>query len=369
MLCTGEKPKMAELKTLAKSDPQFKNYLMGTFSETERALPVQSLNVSTENEVVTFSIVPVASIEQPSFVKMWAQILKLKNVVLLIFPLFLLVVKNVVDNVDFDVFLAAMSGLGALFLFLAMNLRNDSRDHVSGLDRIHPQSGSRAIQNGWITAAQAQRLSFVFAVLGLCFGAPAIVVSPQILVCIAIALAIAYFGLRNYGMGLKYRWSTELSVFILLGPLLTISYQLAIGARFDIETLILGIISGWFSVFIVHLRNFEAIMANDRAGFGNSVGFLGFEKSKGFLIGWWITLMLFTDLYHWVYAARAWAVGFILVTLGLSWLLWKNLKIVKSPVSSNFSPALGRVQQIAMLLLSVWILESMTYLLVIEIAS
>jgi hypothetical protein len=33
MLCTGEKPKMAELKTLAKSDPQFKNYLMGTFSE------------------------------------------------------------------------------------------------------------------------------------------------------------------------------------------------------------------------------------------------------------------------------------------------------------------------------------------------
>ncbi len=342
---------------------------MGNFSTSVRALPVQSLNVSTESEVVTFKLVPVSQIERPPFFKMWAQTLKLKNIILLVFPLVLLVVKNLIDSVEFDSALATSSTLGGILLFLAMNLRNDCRDHLSGLDRIHPQSGSRAIQNGWITAFQAQRLSGVFAILGLAFGLPAIVVFPKLLIFIFIALVIGLLGLRNYGMGLKYRWWTELSVFILLGPLLTVSYQLGIGAPFDLETLILGVISGWFAVFIVHLKNFEAIMANNQAGFGNSVSFLGFERGKSLLMLWWLALVVLTDLYHWIYAALSWTAGFLVVTAALSFLLWRNLQMVKSPVASNFGPTLQRAQQIAMILLSVWILESMTYLLVIEIAS
>lgn len=360
---------MGELKTIAKSDPAFSSYLLGTFSKDDRAISVKSLNVATAAETVTFEIIPLAEIKAPFFLRKWALTLKIKNYFLLYFPMFLIISKNLMDNVPFDPRLALWSLLAATFLFAAMNLRNDFRDHLSGLDRIHPDSGSRAIQKGWITAHQAKNLSTAFAVLGIACALPAVIGLPELLLVIGVIALLAIFGLSVYPHGLKYRLWTEGFAFLLLGPLLTVGFQMAIGAPFDLESVFLGIITGWLAVYIVHLKNFEAIMVNNQAGFTNSVGIMGFEKGKRLMAVWWISLLVLIDVYHWIYNSLFWTVSFIVISLALSWALLKYLRTLTSPVASTFKIALDRCRQLGIFMIYLWILENISYLLVIELAS
>jgi len=85
---------MSELLTLSKSDPRFHSYIEGTFSKEYRALPIQSLNVNTEAEQVTFRIFPMKEVEQPLWGLHWLQVLKVRNLLLVAFPIFLIFEKN-----------------------------------------------------------------------------------------------------------------------------------------------------------------------------------------------------------------------------------------------------------------------------------
>ena len=359
---------MPVLKTLSQSDPEFKKYLLGSFSKIERALPLQSLNVSTDSETVTFKIVPISQIQVPPFFKKWTQILKIKSFILFAFPILLLLFKDYLDQANFDLQLGLFSAFGAAFLFAAINLRNDYRDHLSGLDRVHPESGSRAIQNGWLTALQIKKLSVLFAGLGVLLALPSLFNFPQLFFLVAVVTIIAGIGMSNYRMGLKYRWWTEVAAFLLLGPLLTIGYQLSIGVALDQEVVGIGLISGWLAVYFVHLKNFEAIMVNDQAGFSNSIHVLGFEKSKILIFIWWIVFIFAVDVYHWIYSARNWTYSFVFITLGMSWILRKKMQTMKSPVSSNFQTTLRQLRKLAVILLCIWSIEILSYLLVIELA-
>ena len=358
---------MAELKTLAKSDPDFDKYLLGVFSNTQRAIPIRSLNVSTNSETVTFKILPVGEITSPPFFIRWAQVLKIKNFVLLAFPIFVLLVKNKLDQNAINPIFALMNILGCMCVLSAMNLRNDYRDHLSGLDRVHPDSGSRAIQLGWLTAAQAKKYSSIFAITGALFGVPALIAYPSLMFILALTLILIGLAEGSYGSGLKYRWWTEFLVFLLFGPVFTTGFQMGIGGAPDFETSFLGIISGWLAVFVIHIRNFEAIMVNDQAGFSNSVQSLGFESSKKFLLIWWGILVLLMNIYHWFFAHDSWLVGFVFVSIFISWMMWKIIKSIHSPVSSNFRPALDRSYRLTLVMISIWFLENSSYLIWKEI--
>ncbi len=356
-----------ELKTLSKSDPEFKKYLLGDFSKVHRAIPIQSLNVATETETVTFKIVPVQEIVPPPFFQKWAQILKLKNFVLLAFPIFVLLVKNELDQVAVNANLALLNVFGCVSLLAAMNLRNDYRDHLSGLDRVHPESGSRAIQLGWLTALETKTKSTLFVILGAFFGLPALIAHPQLSFVLAVTFILVGLMEASYRSGLKYRWWTEVLVFFLFGPIFTWGFQMGIGIELDFESIFVGIISGWLSVFVIHIRNFEAIMVNDQAGFFNSVSSLGFERSKTLLWFWWFVLIFGMDLFHWYFAHDAWLVSFVFITLGLSLMMLKIIHSIKSPVASNFRPALDRAYRLTLILISLWVVENLSYLLMKEI--
>src|SRR5216683_2002056 len=57
--------------TLTKNDPDFDSYLLGTFSQTERALPVETYHPQTARERVTFRLVPVEKVGAPSWWKIY----------------------------------------------------------------------------------------------------------------------------------------------------------------------------------------------------------------------------------------------------------------------------------------------------------
>lgn len=360
---------MKELLTVSRGDPKFESYLLGTFSQTERALPVQSLNVGSDSETVTFELVPLAEIIKPPFLKFWAQIVKLNSVLLVLLPVFLILIKTALDEIDYDAELAICGTLAALFFHVSVNLRNDFRDHMLGIDRIHPRSGSRAIQLGWITAAQAKKWSWYLFGFGVFFGLPSLFKFPELLFLLGIVMLLMMIGVNSFKAGLKFRSWTELAAFLLFGPLLTLGFQISIGAGIDLEAPILGILTGGYAVLLLHLKNIEMIMVNDRAKFENTMTRLGIDGSRRFLFLFWLTWGLLLSLYHFVYGQILWF-GIFLICVGiLSFKFWKISENLKTPVGSLFQKSLLDLRRLVDITVILWVVSMLIYLLSHEFQS
>lgn len=357
---------MSELITLRKGDPKFEKYLLGTFSRSHLALPVTSLNVNSETEQITFEILPKTDIRKPLFFSYWLQVLKVKNFILVMFPLFLILIKNLLDQTATDTKVGALSFLGALCLHTAANLRNDYMDHMRGLDRVHPTSGSRAIQRGWIRAITVRRLAYVFLGAGIVFGMPAIIKYREIQMLVAAVAILGILGLGSYKVGLRYRRWSELTVFLVLGVLLTCGFQISLGGGFDFESLAIGVVTGWFAVFYLHLKNFDQLMVNSQAKFNNTVSWLGFEKSKKLLFFWWMIFLILFNGYHFVYASNYWAWIIGVGSCFSSLAFMTSLGSLHSPVGSGMRQLLRQGRYLVLFNLCLWLLENLWYLWMLE---
>lgn len=350
---------MSELITLSKKDPRFRAYIEGTFSDEMRALPIQSLNVNTDAEQVTFRLFPREALT-PSFWGLhWLQVLKVRNFLLVAFPIFLVFIKNGMQQTLKDPVTGLLSALGALSLMAAANLRNDYRDHLSGLDRLHPSSGSKAIQKGWVTAAQVRRWSVVYLVLGVLLGLRSVWLYPAIVFWVGVSALLGILGLTSFEMGLKYRRWSEWTVFLLLGPMLTTGIQFSMGHGFDWESLALGVLTGWIFVFYLHLKNFEQLMVNNQAQFENTMTWLGFEKGKRWLLFWWLLFVILFLSYQFFYHPPFWWGIFLAACLLVSLPLVKILKRLKSPLGSSMKTLMVIGQQALLFLMGLWMVESL----------
>lgn len=348
---------MSELITLSRKDPKYLEYLKGTFSETIRAIPIQSLNVNSNSELVTFQLIDKTKIEPPFLGLHWLQVLKIKNLLMVAFPIYLVFVFNFSSNLEFDFVTGVCSAVGCLLLMIAVNLQNDYLDHLSGLDRLHPRSQNHVIQKGWVTAAQMQRWSFIYMVLGALCGVRAIYLYPMVTINLAVVALFGVFGLTSYKMGLRYRRWSEVTVVALLGPLLTLGIHFSMGGSWNLEVATLGIYTGWLSLFYLHLKNFEQLMVNEKANFENSITYLGFEKSKILLKFFWLVMVLgllyfYLDrmdmTFFWIQALTA---------LFYTWKFFKALNRLESPVGSQISHAVLMAQQGVFVLMSLWSID------------
>lgn len=353
---------MSELLTLSKNHPDFNKFLDGSFSDQQRALPIQSLNVNTELEQVTFRIVDVKDIKKPFLILRWAQIIKARNFLLVALPIFIVLMKNMMDETVMEPVVAASSALGVFLLHAAVNLRNDYIDHMSGLDRIHPHAGSRAIQRGWLPAFKIKRLSHLCLFFGALFGLPAVYYFQEVLILLAILVALGLVGLFSFKMGLKYRQWSELFSFLLLGPFLTVGFQIACGAGFDYESLFIGCVTGWYAVFYLHLKNFEHLMVNSQARFFSSVAHLGFEKSKILLFVWWVIFLILFNVYHFEYSSGYWAWMGLMVSVLSSFVFLSSLISLESLIGSAMTRLIFQARYMSLFVLTFWSLENLWYL-------
>jgi 1,4-dihydroxy-2-naphthoate octaprenyltransferase len=351
---------MSELITVSKKDPSFISYIEGTFSKELRALPIQSLNVNTEAEQVTFRIFPVREVIPPFLGLHWLQILKVRYLLLVAFPIFLIFVKNWVAGTLNDPITGGLSTLGALCMMTAVNLRNDYLDHLSGLDRLHPQSGSHAIQKGWVTAAQVRTWSYVYLGLGILFGLPSVFLYPKIILLVVVFSLLGILGMSSYQAGLKYRLWSEWAVFLLLGPLLALGIQFSIGQDFDWQTIWIGCLTGFISVFYLHLKNFQQLMVNEQAEFQNTMTWLGFERGKLWLMG---SLLLFLCGFL-IYQSQVtdsviWISLYSVACLAVLVIFFRSVQSLKSPLGSQMKKMVLRGHSSLLFLMSLWILQSL----------
>ena len=350
---------MRQFLTLANGSPDFRAYIDGSFSKTQRALPVESLNVKTQGKQVTFQILDLKDIEKPFWAFHWLQILKARNLLLVVFPIFLVYVQSQLNLSLYDPVTFGTSALGALCLMVAANLRNDYQDHISGLDRIYMHSGSRAIQNGWVTAKQMRNWSYVYLIFGVLAACRALLIYPSTLMIAGLVLLLGIFGMSSFSSGLKHRLWSEWMIFLMLGPLLTIGMQISSGGQLTIETLLLGTAAGWLSVFFLHLKNFEQLMIIDKAHFANTIWWLGFERAKIYLMAWASTLVAGILIYQSLYQSLSWLFIWTAPLIALLFPYTLKLYRLQSPLGSGLKKATKLGRSLSLMIIALFVLQSL----------
>ncbi|MFS4458436.1 prenyltransferase [Bdellovibrio sp. HCB2-146] len=353
---------MSQFVTLSKNSPEFESYLLGTFADDKRALPVQTLNVNSSSETVTFKVLNCNELAPPAWALVALQTLRIRSFLLILVPLFLILTKNLSDETMRDPQAAILATIGVVFAFLAMNLRNDFMDHMKGVDRVFEKSGSRAIQNGWVRAITVKKLSSMFLVLAALTSLPLIYTYPDLGIVIGIAALVGMWAQFKKQNSFKYQRGGEISLFLMSGPLLTVGYQLAMGAPFDMESFWIGCVYGWLVLFVVHLKNFSNILPSSQAGFSNTVNWLGFDKSRRMLALWWGLFIGFNVIYHFNFAGFYW--GFYL-SLGLALIsvhFVGKLKAISSPAGSEMRDIFRRGYALYLLAVGLWTFECLWYL-------
>ncbi len=269
-------------KTISRQDPEFMTYLDGRFSESHRALPVKSLNVDTAKEEVTFSIVPISEIQHPGWwtVAFWSS--RPASWCLSLGPVLTCCLFASSLNFQLDSRLALSALAGIIFFHSGINFLDDYFDHCKGRDRVNVRGGSRVIQNGYVRARSMRNAGFGFVGLAILLGLPVVLASPSQIWLIALTTLAAGLGLSWERLNLKRRGLSEVTTFLIAGPLLTSGFSWAASGSWSADFFWLGIPFGFAAVLYYHLKNLENIMVDSQAGIRTLAVRLGFDRAKKF---------------------------------------------------------------------------------------
>ena len=352
------------LITLKKTDADFQSYLMGTFSDLDVALPIKSLNLGTQNETVTFEIIPTNEVQRPNYFIYWLHLIKYKSYLYFFLPLFFVLTKNFVDDSIKAPLSLLFAVVGGLLIYAGFNIRQDVNDHVSGFDRIFPSHSAKPIHKGWISAAEASFLSWFLVGIGIGICIPSFIFQKE-LIRVALVLGIIFIAARfAHRNSFKTKELGEIALFLLAGPGISSAFQVALGGGVDTEILGFGLLWGWAVLFIVHLNNFVYLMDSEKFGLENAMIKYGFDRSKKFLIVWWLGFIFLWILYHYFYGATymTWFTSSLLMFWSVPTLI--KFAEIQSPLGSDLFEARNKGKRNFYLMVMLFCFEQMLYVVV-----
>lgn len=268
----------SEYITLTRDDPDFEKYLLGTFSRTERALPVETYHAQTYRERVTFRIVPRDQLETPSWPIVYFWSCRPELWVLTLGPAVAGWLAHRHDLGSWERWPSWFALIGVFFLHTAAFLYNDVQDHLRGADRLNRRRGSQVIQKGWSSAAEMKRWSFVNFGLAVLFGLPAFWDAPLPLAGVCLGAALALFVLMR-GIGTRYGLC-DLALIALFGPLLTTGVALASFGETSPNDALLGLAFGATALWVFQVRQFENLFRSKPDAFRTFLGRLDFDRAR-----------------------------------------------------------------------------------------
>lgn len=346
-------------KTFKKSDSEFKTHLMGSFSNTEIALPVKTLNVGTVDETVTFEIVKSSDIQRPYYFIYLVHLIKLHSYLLILVPLFFVAAKNYLDDRFFDPISFLMAIVSMLFLYAGLNLRSDLNDHISGYDRVLQSASPKPLLKGWIRGSEISYLSWILIGIAAVLSIPVFIFQQEEIRVVLVAVCLFIMGQFFKKNSFKNQRFGEVILFLLIGPGLCSAYQVSLGAGVDTEILAFGVLWGTAILFLVHLNNFSHLLSSSQAGIQNTMNKMGFDTSKIFLILWLVFMNILWIAFHALYAGTFWT-----WFTGITLVFWSvptaiQLSSISSPVGSDLSQAKKIGHKNFQLMIALLMLEQM----------
>ncbi len=324
-----------ELRTVSKSDPDFRALLRGTFSRELVALPMRSLNVNTSSEVVTFQLVPLQEVERPKSLPLILSLLRIETLAFSLGPVLVALIAAFRMGYSVQLETSIFAVLSILFFHLSLNLFNDYFDHLKGQDRLNPRGGSRVIQKGWVRAYLVERWAFGFLLVAANLALP--IFFEHKLLSVLVSLGVLFLGIEysSERLGLKYRGWSEVIVFILTGPVLSAGIVWAVTGQWSWPIALVGTLLGLSSGLHYNLIHFANIMIDAQAGLKTLAVRLGFDKAKSLYL-FFTGVMLLSLVAIGLVLNMAWPYWAVVLCEGsLLMLLAKKIWEIASPLSSE----------------------------------
>jgi 1,4-dihydroxy-2-naphthoate octaprenyltransferase len=265
--------------TVTPEDPDYRQYLLGSFSKTLRALPVESFRQHSRRERVTFRIVSVQDIEKPHWLKIYWRACRPELLGLTLGPFF--VTGSLMANLNHQspLFSWWVAALGLFFLHVSSFLFNDFRDHMRGVDFANRRRGSQVIQKGWASAREVRGWAYVNAALALMCGIPALIAAPMLALFVASG-AVLVLLLSGATSRLARFAIPDMMVFAGLGPLLTMASAMAYSEKAPRSVFLIGLALGSLAVLTLQVRQLENLFRAGRDSFRTFIGAFDFDRAR-----------------------------------------------------------------------------------------
>lgn len=276
--------------TLSTGDSRLPGLLGGSVAnEPElRPLLLPLLNTARSREVVgdewVFELVPLEQIQKPSWLMVWIRALRPDTLVLSVGPILATLgwLAFGASDVALSFSHVILTIVGILALHASVNLFNDYHDHVRGWDRVREHGGARVIGRGWLRARDVHRAAWAAFAIAVTAGAPVVLANMSSGLLLALFALVAALEFAVSRFGLKYRGFAEITAWFMFGPLLTGGFAWAMTGRLMTGALVLGGLFGSIALLCLHLKNFERILIDGRAGLKTWPVRAGFDASKTF---------------------------------------------------------------------------------------
>lgn len=341
-------------KTLLKNDPQYKSYLLGSFSNEQVALPMESFGVGSERERTTFLILPDSKLTRPAWIQVYLKAIRpellgltLGHSFLAILSLRALMLKHNLSTAGFfpEGWLAMLLCLlGALFVHASACLFNDYQDHLNGTDRRSTTHGSRVIQKGWSRAYEVRRWAFVNGCLAFAVGAYLLYGNWALLLALSLISGMAilfYSGMTPFWnkLGAGDFWIT-----LLFGPLIFLSvwasimsaeHLLQFSQDLLLDGLLLSLCLGLLASWTLQIRQFQDIFKREKGSFRTLISRMSFDRAKTVLRFEGALFFLLQPLVFWLIWRESVSAVFLLSGASFSILSLWSLNRIASPLSSQ----------------------------------
>lgn len=267
-----------EYITLTRDDPEFESYLLGTFSPSLRALPVETFHAQTSRERVTFRLVPREKVAAPRWWKIYFWSCRPELLGLTMGPSIAAWFGQPARLAEWTRWPSWFALLGVFFLHTAAFLFNDVQDHLRGLDRLNRRRGSQVIQKGWVSAAAMKKWAWLNFGLAVLFGVPAFLNAPVELALICLAAFACMLALWFHRGA---RWGiSDFALALLFGPLLTCGISLASFGVCNWRDIALGAAFGSLTAWVLQVRQIEYLFRAKPEGFRTFLGYWSFDRAR-----------------------------------------------------------------------------------------
>jgi hypothetical protein len=339
---------MAEFRTAKKGTPEFEQLIRGTFSGTQRALPVQNLRVGSRDEEVTFEIVERAQIKSKFA---YFGFLGPKKLLLILFPVFYFAMESWNKPLILSSEMICIV-LGLLFSILAVQIKVDIQDFISGYDRIRSDKNRLVLVNGVKTVAELDRDFKIFSGLAIILAIIPIIYQPHRILSALVTLLLFYIG-YELGTRQKDRLLRDVALAVIAGPCL--AYWILPLA----SSLVFGFVWAFFVFFALQIEHFQHYFAQTQAGEKNLITLRSIDQAPKVLWYVWGVALLVYVIVRALTSHIAWWGGSIAILLVMSFIWRKPLFALKSPAGSEIDKTVLTGTQLYYTFITLWVAELM----------
>jgi hypothetical protein len=343
--------------TAKKGSPEFEKLINGNFSQTHRALPVQNIRVGSLDEEVTFELIDVKDIKAGFS---YFGFIGPKKLLFVLFPVFYFALRDWVKPVLVSPELECLI-LGLILSLLAVQIRVDIQDFISGYDRIRGDKGQKVLSKGWKTVNQLQKDFKIISSIAILLSLVPIIFEPKRIFALVLTLVLFSVGYK-LGVSRRNRLIRDLSLAAIAGP------SLAFWILPNLNSFFFGVVWGFFVFFALQLEHFQNYFAQTLAGETNLLTLRSFDQAPKILWALWAICLIVYSIVRALTSHIAWWGGSMLILIILSFLWRRSLFNLKSPAGSEIDKIVVAGNQLYYTFIALWTVELLFQALVAPLA-